>query len=64
MEEGRAYRIEVQLDPKMPPGPFAGTLRIKTDSAKAPSLEVPIKGTVTTTATAAAPDKPGTAGGR
>jgi hypothetical protein len=53
IEEGRAYNVEVELDPRMPAGPFSGALRIKTDSARAPLVEVPISGAIAP-ATAAA----------
>jgi hypothetical protein len=45
-EAGRSYRIEVVFPSTMAAGPFAGALRIRTDSKKLPLLEVPLSGSV------------------
>jgi hypothetical protein len=45
--DGRSFRLELTLPPAMPAGEFKGALRIQTDNAKAPVVEVPISGTVT-----------------
>lgn len=42
--EGRSYRVEMRLTPQLPKGDFRGSVRIHTDSPKAPLLEVPISG--------------------
>ena len=41
---GRSYRIALTLTPQLAKGEFRGTVRIHTDSPKAPLLEVPISG--------------------
>ncbi len=47
VQEGRRYRVVLRFDPKvMKPGPFAGELRITTDSEKVPSLTVHLSGTL------------------
>ncbi len=46
VEEGRRYRVNLEMAPEMPKGPFTGTLTIKTDSPKVPELEVEVKGNV------------------
>jgi len=46
MAEGRHYLVHVTLPATMANGPFAGALRVKTASPKAPSVEVPFKGVV------------------
>lgn len=44
---GREYRLKLDFDPAtLPKGPFKGTLRIHTDSAKVPLLTVPLEGTI------------------
>lgn len=45
VEQGRRYNLNVTLSPEMPKGPFEGTIKIKTDSKKAPTIEVPLRGT-------------------
>lgn len=42
--EGHLYYVTLRLDPEMAKGPFEGTLKIHTDSTKAPLLEVKISG--------------------
>lgn len=42
--EGHVYYVTIRLDPAMAKGPFDGTLKIHTDSEKAPLLEVKISG--------------------
>jgi hypothetical protein len=47
LEQGRRYRVVVVFDPAtMREGPFAGRLRITTDSQKAPVLTVDLAGTM------------------
>lgn len=46
VEEGRRYRVNLEMAPEMPKGPFSGTLTIKTDSPKVPELQVEVKGDV------------------
>lgn len=46
LEEGRRYQILLTTTPEMPKGEIDGTIRIKTDSPKKPSLDVKITGTV------------------
>ncbi|HEX6898901.1 MAG TPA: DUF1573 domain-containing protein [Thermoanaerobaculia bacterium] len=46
LEDGREYQVRVTLTPGMPKGPFNGKLMIKTDSPKAPTIEVDLKGIV------------------
>lgn len=46
LEEGREYQVRVTLTPGMAKGPFNGKLMIKTDSPKAPTVEVELKGIV------------------
>jgi hypothetical protein len=44
---GREYRLKLDFDPAtLPKGPFKGTLKIHTDSAKVPLLTVPLEGTI------------------
>jgi hypothetical protein len=45
VEAGRRYNLQVTLSPDMPKGPFAGTIKITTDSKKSPTIEVPLRGT-------------------
>jgi hypothetical protein len=47
VEDGRVYNVVLLLPPDMPAGAFSGALRVRTDSAKAPLVEVPISGTIT-----------------
>lgn len=45
LEEGRRYRVELLFDPdRVAKGPFDTSLRIRTDSEKVPSVEIPLKG--------------------
>jgi hypothetical protein len=46
LEEGREYQVRVILNPSMPKGPFNGKFTIHTDSPKAPTIEVQLKGIV------------------
>lgn len=47
LEAGRRYRVELVFDPDLvPEGPFETSLRIRTDSDKVPSVEVPLSGTL------------------
>jgi hypothetical protein len=44
-KEGREFLVHVTLAPELPAGPFAGTIRLKTDHPERPSIEIPLKGT-------------------
>ncbi|HRC83982.1 MAG TPA: DUF1573 domain-containing protein [Thermoanaerobaculia bacterium] len=46
LEEGKKYEVHFVLPESMPKGPFTGSLRIKTDSAKDSVLVVEVKGKV------------------
>lgn len=46
LNEGREYQVQLTLQPELPKGTFDGKLTIRTDSAKVPVLEVPLKGTI------------------
>ncbi len=46
LEEGRKYRLRLEMKASSKKGPFSGKLTIGTDSSKAPKLEVDIRGTV------------------
>jgi Protein of unknown function (DUF1573) len=45
-EKGKRYDIALTLAAGVVKGPFAGSLRVRTSSAKMPLLEVPVKGEV------------------
>jgi hypothetical protein len=45
-EPGRVYYVKLTYSPDLPKGDFEGVVRIKTQSAKKPLLEVPLKGTI------------------
>jgi len=47
VEAGREYKLYVTLPAGMTAGPFAGQIKIHTDSAKAPVVSAPVKGTIT-----------------
>ena len=45
VEEGRRYNVVLELDPAaMAEGPFAGKLRLTTDSEKVPTVTVDLSG--------------------
>ena len=44
--EGRIYWVILEFQADMPPGPFEGTLQIKTSSERAPVIEVPVSGVI------------------
>ena len=46
VEAGREYTVKIVLPAGMPPGPFSGKVAIRTDSPKAPLVEVPVVGVV------------------
>jgi uncharacterized protein DUF1573 len=46
LDEGREYQVQLTLSPELAKGSFEGKLTIRTDSAKMPVLEVPLKGTI------------------
>jgi hypothetical protein len=46
VEEGRVYNVVLMLPQDMPAGSFAGSLRVRTDSTKAPMVEVPLSGVI------------------
>jgi hypothetical protein len=58
VEAGREYKVAVVLPAGMPAGDFAGTLTVRTDSAKAPAITAPVRGVVTTAAASAAMQPP------
>lgn len=45
IEAGKKYALQVTLSPEMPKGRFDGTIKVKTDSPKAPLIEIPLRGT-------------------
>lgn len=45
-EPGHVYTVGLAVDPEARPGPFSGRIRIRTSSAKAREVEVPIEGTI------------------
>lgn len=54
VQAGRRYKVVVELDPAaMKEGPFAGQVRITTDSAKVPALSAELSGNLVRAATAA-----------
>jgi hypothetical protein len=54
VQAGRRYKVVVELDPAaMKEGPFAGQVRLTTDSAKAPVVSAELSGTLVRAATAA-----------
>ena len=46
LNEGREYQVQLTLSPELAKGAFEGKLTIRTDSAKVPVLEIPLKGTI------------------
>jgi hypothetical protein len=46
LNDGREYQVQLTLSPELAKGAFEGKLTIRTDSAKMPVLEVPLKGTI------------------
>lgn len=46
LNDGREYQVQLTLSPELAKGSFEGKLTIRTDSAKVPVLEVPLKGTI------------------
>lgn len=47
IDEGRKFTVRCTLDPdEVPKGPFDTTVKIKTNTEKAPMLEVPLRGTI------------------
>ncbi len=45
-DKGKRFDIALTLDASVPKGAFSGSLRVRTDSARQPLLEVPVKGEV------------------
>jgi hypothetical protein len=45
-EKGKRYDVNLTLAAGIAPGPFAGTLRVRTDSPRQPLLEIPVRGEV------------------
>lgn len=45
IKQGREYSVRILLDDALAKGPFSGTLRLKTDMAKKPTLDIPLRGT-------------------
>lgn len=46
LQDGREYQVVLMLQPGIAKGPLNGKLQLRTDSPKAPLIEVDIKGTV------------------
>lgn len=46
VEAGREFNVRVQLPPDMPKGPFAGTISLSTNNPRKPTVEIPLRGTV------------------
>ena len=46
VEAGREFRVRVQLPADMPKGPFTGTIRLSTNNPRKPTVEIPLKGTI------------------
>jgi len=46
IQEGRRYRVNIEVPPGMPKGAFKGTITINTESPKVPSIAFPIEGVV------------------
>jgi hypothetical protein len=46
VEDGREFKVRVQLPPDMPKGPFAGTISLSTNNPRKPTVEIPLRGTV------------------
>jgi hypothetical protein len=46
VEKGREYQVRIVLPAGMQTGPFQGTVAIRTDSAKAPVVEIPVSGVI------------------
>jgi hypothetical protein len=55
--EGRAWKVRVVVPEGLPVGPIAGTVRIFTASAKAPQIDVPVRGRIVEPTTAPADGK-------
>lgn len=55
--DGRAWKVRVSVPEGLPTGPLAGTVRIFTASAKAPELDVPVRGRIVEKTTAPADGK-------
>jgi hypothetical protein len=45
VEAGHVWRVELRMASGAPAGPFKGTIKLATTSAKVPELTVPIEGT-------------------
>lgn len=46
VEEGREFKVLVQLPPDMPKGPFDGTISLSTNNPRKPTVEIPLRGSV------------------
>lgn len=44
--EGTEFRVRVQLSPDMPKGAFDGVIKLSTNQPRKPTLEIPVKGSV------------------
>jgi hypothetical protein len=61
VQAGRRYKVVVELDPAaMQEGPFAGQVRIRTDSPKVPTLSVDLTGNLVRAAAESTAEGPGT----
>jgi hypothetical protein len=47
VQENREFHVHVTLGPDTPKGDFAGLVRVKTNLPRKPTVEIPVKGTVT-----------------
>lgn len=55
--EGRAWKVRVSVPAGLPAGPIAGTVRLFTASAKAPEMDVPVRGRIVDETSASADGK-------
>ncbi|MDX1503025.1 MAG: DUF1573 domain-containing protein [Thermoanaerobaculia bacterium] len=46
VEPGKVYNLVIRLQPDLATGPAEGTVTVRTDNARYPVLEVPVRGTV------------------
>ena len=46
LDAGHRYRIDLLLGPETPKGALRGTIRIRTDSERAPLITIPVEGTI------------------
>lgn len=46
VEPGSEFNVRVQLPPDMPKGPFAGTISLTTNNPRKPTVEIPLRGSI------------------